>query len=235
MVRNDSPPMLCKETVKQSIITPPPQHYQPVPSLTHWGWVKHIFVSKLTIIGSDNGLSPGRRQAIIWTNVGILLIGTLGTNFSEILSEIHTFSFKKMRLKMSSAKWRPFCLSLNVLPAIALINPCFHGLILAASDPLAFSKGIFITCTKHAMCPQPQCYKPYQPLTVICSKVQYGLLLFLLEVIMLTHWGQDKMAAIFQTSFSNRFFWMKMYQFWLIFHWSLFPRVQLTIFQHWLR
>ena len=43
--------------------------------------------------------SPGRRQAVIWTNSGILLIGTLGTNFSEIVSEIHTFSCMKMRLK----------------------------------------------------------------------------------------------------------------------------------------
>ena len=72
--------------------------------LTHWGRVTHICVSKLTIIASDNGLSPGRRQAIIWTNDGILLIGTLGTNFNEILIEIHTFSFKKMYLKMSSGK-----------------------------------------------------------------------------------------------------------------------------------
>ena len=48
----------------------------------------HICVNKLTIIGSDNGLSPGRRQAIIWTNAGILLIGPLGTNFPEILIEI---------------------------------------------------------------------------------------------------------------------------------------------------
>ena len=83
--------------------------------LTHWGWVTHICVSKLTIIGSDNGLSPGRRQAIIWTNDGILLIRTLGTNFSEIVSEIHSFSFKKMHLKMSSAKWCLFCLGLNEL------------------------------------------------------------------------------------------------------------------------
>ena len=75
----------------------------------------HICVIKLAIIGSNNGLSPGRHQAIIWTNAGILLIGTLGTKFSEILSEIHTFSFMKMRLKMSSAKWRPFCFGLNVL------------------------------------------------------------------------------------------------------------------------
>ena len=83
--------------------------------LTHWGRVTDICVSKLAIIGSDNGLSPDRRQAIIWTNDGILLIRPLGTNFSEILIEILTFSFKKMRLKVSSAKWRPFCLGLNVL------------------------------------------------------------------------------------------------------------------------
>ena len=66
--------------------------------LTHWGWVTHICVGNLTIIGSDNGLSPGRRQAIIWTSVGILLIGPLGTNFSEI----------------------PFCLGLNVLISTAV-------------------------------------------------------------------------------------------------------------------
>ena len=80
-----------------------------------WDQAMHICVSKLPIIDSDNGLSPGRRQAIIRTNDGILLTRPLGTNFSEILSEIHTFSFKKMRLKMSSGKWRPFCLGLNVL------------------------------------------------------------------------------------------------------------------------
>ena len=83
--------------------------------LTHWGRVTHICVSKLTIIGSDNGLSPGRRQAIIWINAGILLIGPLGTNFSEIYIAIQTFSFKKMHLRMSSAKWHPFCPGLNVL------------------------------------------------------------------------------------------------------------------------
>ena len=67
-------------------------------------------VSKLIIIGSDNGLSPGRHQAIIWTNAGIVLIGPYDTNFSEILNEI-----KKMHLNVSSEKLWPFCLSLNVL------------------------------------------------------------------------------------------------------------------------
>ena len=61
--------------------------------LTHWGRVTHI--CEQTIIGSDNGLSPGRSQAIIWTNTAILSTGSMGTNFSEILIEIYTFSFKK--------------------------------------------------------------------------------------------------------------------------------------------
>ena len=83
--------------------------------LTHWGRVTHICVSELTIIGSDNGLSPGRRQAITWNNVGLSSIEPLGTNFSEISIGIQTFSFKKMHLNMSSGKCRPFCLVLNVL------------------------------------------------------------------------------------------------------------------------
>ena len=90
--------------------------------LTHWGRVTHICVGNLTIIGPDNGLSPGRRQAITWTNAGKLLNGPLGTNFSEILIEIPTFSSKKMRLKVSSAIWRPSCLGLYVLKFIQVTN-----------------------------------------------------------------------------------------------------------------
>ena len=67
--------------------------------LTHWGRVTHICVGNLTIIASDNGLSPSRRQAIIWTNAGILLIRHLETNFSEILIEIHTFPFQENAFK----------------------------------------------------------------------------------------------------------------------------------------
>ena len=132
--------------------------------LTHWDRATHICVSKVTIIGSDNGLSPGRRQASIWTNDGILLIGALGTNFSEILIEIQTFSFWKNRLKVSSAKWQPFCLGLNEL----------------------------------------------------------------------THWGPDKMDTSLQT-FWNSSSSKKLYVFWFKFHWNTFPRVQLTIRQHWFR
>ena len=83
--------------------------------LTRWGRVTHICVCKLTIFGSDNGLSPGRRQTIIWTNARILLIGPLGTKFSEISIKIQIFLFMKMHLRMSSVNWQTFCHGLNVL------------------------------------------------------------------------------------------------------------------------
>ena len=85
--------------------------------LTHWGRVTHMCVDNLVINDSDNGLSPGRCQTVIWINAGILLIGPLGTNYSGILIEVHTFSFEKMHLNMLSGKWLPFCLGLNVLRA----------------------------------------------------------------------------------------------------------------------
>ena len=80
---------------------------------THWGRMTQKCVSKLTFFGSDNGLWRGRHQAVIWTHTGTLLIGSLGTNFSEILIRIYIFPFNKMHLKTASAKWRPFCLGLN--------------------------------------------------------------------------------------------------------------------------
>ena len=82
----------------------------------------HICLSKLIIIAPDNGMLPGWCLAVISTNAGILLIGPLGTNFSEILIEIHTFSLKKIHLKMPSGKWRPFCLSLDVLNSLAIMR-----------------------------------------------------------------------------------------------------------------
>ena len=71
-------------------------------------------------IGSDNGLSPIRHQAIIWTNADILIFGSLfGTYFSEIWRNKNKqlFSFKKIYLKMSSVKWS-FCLALNGLTIV---------------------------------------------------------------------------------------------------------------------
>ena len=132
-----------------------PLHIQ----LTHWGRVTHICVGKLSIIGSDNGLSPNRRQAIIWTNVGILLTGILGTNFSEISIEIYTFSFKKMHLKMSSGNWRPFCLGLNVLiwhrEVDRLLNfgdDASHSRFFFTRDQF-WPSGIVVACVCLCVCP----------------------------------------------------------------------------------
>ena len=72
---------------------------------------------KWTIIGSDNAWCQ-----IIWNSAGILLIWTTGTNISEILSKIYIFSYKKMHLKMSSAKWRQLCLCLKMLVSYILVT-----------------------------------------------------------------------------------------------------------------
>ena len=118
--------------------------------LTHWSHVTRICISKLTIICSDHGLSPGRCQVIIWTNAGILLIGTLGIDFNDILIEIHTFSFRKTHLKMSSGKWRPFCLCLNVLrenPAVYWAEPWLpYGVFTEASK--AYWQGGAVCCQR---------------------------------------------------------------------------------------
>ena len=87
--------------------------------LHHSDRVTHICVNKLTFIGEDNGLLAGRRQSIFWTNAGIMLIGPVGTKFNEMLIEIPVFSFTKRHLKMSSGKWRPFCVGVNVLIEMA--------------------------------------------------------------------------------------------------------------------
>ena len=85
-----------------------------ITKLTHWGRMTLTCVSKVNVIGSDNGLSPVRRQAI---NDGILLNGPLGTNFDEINRNSY-LSLKKMHLKIPSGKCRPFCLGVNVLLVI---------------------------------------------------------------------------------------------------------------------
>ena len=104
-------PCHCWEKIKAgtNMVLSLPQEF------THWGRVMHFCISTLGIIGSDNGFLPGWHQVIIWTNAGILIIGPLGTNFSEIYIEMYTSSFKKIHLKISSGNWQPFCLHLNVL------------------------------------------------------------------------------------------------------------------------
>ena len=97
---------------------------------------RHIYASvNWATIGSDDGFSPVQRQAIIKTNDGELLIGLLETNFNKIGNKIEQFSFKELYLKMPSAKWQPFCISINVLTHKQLET---HGCILStvATDAL---------------------------------------------------------------------------------------------------
>ena len=83
-------------------------------SVIYWDRVTHICVGNLNIIGSNNGLSPGRRQAIIWTNAGILLIRPLGTNIQWNLDRNSYIFIQEKAFKTSSGKRRPFCPGRNV-------------------------------------------------------------------------------------------------------------------------
>ena len=90
--------------------------------LTHWGRVTHICVGNLTIIGSDNGLSPGRRQAIIWTNDGKLLIGPLG-NFNRNLNIfIQENAFENVVWKMSAVLSWPQCVKWKCLHTLNVLK-----------------------------------------------------------------------------------------------------------------
>ena len=151
--------------------------------LTHWGRVPHICVGKTTIIGSDNGLSPGQRQAIIWTNAGILLIGTLGTNFGEILIECHSFPFKKMHKKMSSGKWRPSWLGLIGLTHWGLAT---HIISLSTGSSLVWEMVWHLIGTK----PFPEPMKTYCEL--YSCKTNLSEILFILK-----------------NKFLNAFLWME--------------------------
>ena len=109
--------------------------YLAINSLSHWCRVPHICISKLPTIGSNNGLSPDRCEAIILTHAGILLIGPLGMNFSEILIEVNTFSLKKMHLKISSAKRCLICLRLDVLINVEQITSFKIAYVISRLQP----------------------------------------------------------------------------------------------------
>ena len=194
-----------------------------------------------------------------------------------MLITIQTFSFTKIHLKMSSGKWRLFCLGLNVLTYCVLATPYIdtdmgpHWLRLpeAPNHYLNQCKLIISEVSWHSpkgkitvnavdICPDSKVHGANMGPTWVLSAPDWPhvgpmnlairvsliwvwkwlilrLHLHLPRTTDLTHWGRDKMAFISQTTLSNAFSLIKMYEFRLRFHWNLFPRIQLIIFQHWFR
>ena len=128
--------------------------------LNHWGRLTHICVSKLTIIGSDNGLSPGRRQAIIWTNDGILSIELHSSpkvmavflflifeNFliGGMFSILETIKTDRSTLILQNKNWcqmiNPMCTAFQMWQNCILQNQvCFERLISLSKTPYIFVK-----------------------------------------------------------------------------------------------
>ena len=120
--------------------------------LTHWGRVRHICVNKLINIWYVNILSPGRRQAIVWTNVGILLIAPLGIKFSEILVEIYIYIytfipenvFENVVRKLAVILTQPQCFNQSQSPKLSDITATRQKKIaMCISSPSGAETGIF--------------------------------------------------------------------------------------------
>ena len=97
------------------------------------GWCLHATSQYLSQCWLRS-LSPVRRQAIILANAGIMSIWYVETNFSDILIKAHLFLFKKMHLKIPSAKFRPWCLGPSELrdikPPLHFISfPVSHNVV----------------------------------------------------------------------------------------------------------
>ena len=157
----------------------------------------HICVCNLFIIVSVNGLLPGQCQAIIWNNDGILLNGPLGTNFSEILIEIYTFSFKKMHLKILSGICWPFCFGYNMLITIS------------AADNLVLTQYLLFknSCTptnKMSNCYYYLSHKMHLYTQEMCSPAWLNYIIHLWTLIRAKYHKKD-IGHLFSCSFNDLF------------------------------
>ena len=102
----------------------------PTESLTHWGRATHICVSKLIIIGSDNGLSPVRRQAIVWTMQCWNIVNWKLRDKLQWKSKrnsyisIHENAFQNVVWKMAAILSRPQCVNACYSWAIIITVAC---------------------------------------------------------------------------------------------------------------
>ena len=122
--------------------------------------------------------------------------------------------------------------NLNALPSVSSCHVCLTSCNLSSFRvrfPIHLAQPLSVVV--HWRCP----VRPETETRLASPKGPPFLLQFVPCWQLLTHWGRDNMDAVSQTTLSNAFSWMKMLEFRLRFHWSLFLWVQLTKFQHWFR
>ena len=88
--------------------------------LTHWGLVMHICHQPRPSLVQIMACRLFGAKPLSKPMLGYCELNSLRTNFSEILIKIQNFSLRKIHLKISSVKWRPYCLGLNVLTVEAV-------------------------------------------------------------------------------------------------------------------
>ena len=122
--------------------------------LSHWGRVTHVCVRNLICSGPDNGLSPGRCQAIIWTNVGILLIGPIGTKFNfnrnsnnflegnafEHVCEMAVILFRPQCVNVFNRRIHNNCISVTIIPSF---TSCIFSFAVLHQPVILLRSGVY--------------------------------------------------------------------------------------------
>ena len=183
----------------------------------------------IVVIGcciSNTMLSPDSKLIIhLWFIVACEKFRIIASNIVTITKHVHTifvYDEKKWETGLASR-------SVNSRKNETNSSSSFPIEILSHSynfNPSITQNNLIQGFTYYGYCSYPQNYLPdggvcSLPKTFVVPAPTGGLA----NKGSLTHWGRDKMAAVFQTVFSNRFSWMKIYEFRLKFHWSLFLRV----------
>ena len=174
----------------------------------------------------------------MWSTDLIQLISGLSQKRSQIPSQLLVLYLHKVHLSVnttanqSKASIWPlllWCHPLELIYFMRTMKPGFQGNSIIKLTQRKTQLVLSICCV---LSNKPQWVK-YKSTTNMPHYSTKGK--FTASIFVLTQWGREKKAATFQTTFSNAFSWMKIYEFQLRFHWGLFLSVQLTMFQHWFR
>ena len=245
--QNEANPTFCEWLCEwlQNVITLCREHF--VIGILAMAWKIFIYIYLYIIVKShwimcNLQCQCGRRRMVTVRRGDsdfLTLVMLMSLYFNGLVQERHNSSALAMELRLSCAN-PSICESIDFKFAsdyLAKLALCSHKPI---ND---FQKCLFFQITdQYYLCLENQILLVneksalFKIVSTVTLETHYSVISMSISAkISLTHWGRDKLAAIAQTTFSNAFSWMKMYKFWLIFDWSLFPGIQITIFHHWFR
>ena len=233
-------------------------HRGPVNSLHKWPVTRKMFPFDDVITNKMNAAGPHCISQYDWLWLWLSAINQKAISWTNV-DQIQLYEVTKgkwvdklFKKKIFSAFGQQFHYMVNDIKSSLMHN---ESPVSVCAYFISFFYELFKTTGKlnvcSAACSDEQ-QKIYQSCTLLALCVENPLVMgssyekqimwkvslchgIIMTWLLLTHWGRGKMDAIFQTTFSSEFSWMKMYKFCLQFHWNLFLCFELTIYHHWFR